>query len=74
MIDHTADIAENLGKPVALVISDITPEDPGQFEATQELRRHCIERGFAIFPNMGRASRAVKRLVDYHLWREAEEA
>ena len=74
MVDHTADIAKNLGKPVALVISDITPEDPGQFEATQELRHHCIERGFAIFPNMGRASRAVKRLVDYHLWREAEEA
>ena len=52
MVDHTADIAKNLGKPVALVISDITPEDPGQFEATQELRHHCIERGFAIFPNM----------------------
>jgi hypothetical protein len=68
MVDHTADIARKLGKPVALVISDFVPEDESQFQAVQELRHRCIEDGFAVFPSMGRASRALQRLVQYHRW------
>lgn len=73
ILDHTAEIANDVGKPVALVLSDIAPETDAQLQATLELRHRCIEEGFATFPSMIRASRAVKRLVDYHR-RKAEEA
>ena len=70
MLEHTVDIANNLGKPVALVISDIPPETQQQLEATLALRHRCIEEGFPIFPSIGRASRATSRLVAYYRWRE----
>jgi acyl-CoA synthetase (NDP forming) len=73
ILEHTADIAKDLGKPVALVLSDIAPETEQQLQATLELRHRCIEEGFATFPSMVRASRAVRRLVDYHRWRAEEE-
>ena len=70
MLEHTVDIANNLGKPVALVIADFAPENEQQLEATLALRHQCIDEGFPIFPSIGRASRATKRLVDYFRWRE----
>ncbi|SVC10000.1 uncharacterized protein METZ01_LOCUS262854, partial [marine metagenome] len=68
ILDHTADIANDLGKPVALVIADVPPETEQQLQAMLELRHRCIEGGFATFPSMSRASRAVRRLVDYYRW------
>ncbi len=68
ILDHTADIANDLGKPVALVIADVAPETEQQLQAILELRHRCIEGGFATFPSMNRASRAVRRLVDYYRW------
>jgi len=70
ILEHTVDIANNLGKPVALIITDMTPDSPQQLEATIALRSKCIEDGFPIFPSIGRASRATRRLVDYYRWRE----
>jgi acyl-CoA synthetase (NDP forming) len=68
MLEHTADIANNLGKPVALVMADFAPENEQQLEATLQLRHQCIDEGFSIFPSIGRASKAIKRLVDYYRW------
>jgi hypothetical protein len=70
MLEHTADIASNQGKPVALVIADFTPENQRLLEATVELRRQCVKDGFAVFPTISRAARAIKRLVDYYRWLE----
>ena len=70
ILEHTVDIANNLGKPVALVISDIPPENVQQLETTLALRHRCIEEGFPIFPSICRASRATSRLVTYYRWRE----
>ncbi len=70
LLEHTAAIANNQGKPVALVISDSTPVDERLLKATLELRRQCVRDGFAVFPTISRAARAIKRLVDYYRWRE----
>jgi acyl-CoA synthetase (NDP forming) len=70
MLEHTADLANNQGKPVALVIADFTSENQRLLEATLELRRQCVKDGFAVFPTISRAARAIKRLVDYYRWRE----
>ncbi|MBF8267411.1 MAG: hypothetical protein HW388_919 [Dehalococcoidia bacterium] len=74
MIEHTAGIARNFSKPVALVLPDMIPEDEQMLQSTQEMRERCIKEGFAIFPSMSRAARAVRRLVGYHRWlAEAKE-
>ena len=73
MLEHTAAIANNQDKPVALVISDITPVDERLLEATVELRRRVVRDGFAVFPTISRAARAIKRLVDYYRWREESD-
>jgi acyl-CoA synthetase (NDP forming) len=73
MIAHTQEIATKVGKPVALVMSDVTPGNERQLQATQELRQRCIEAGFAIFPSIGRASRATRKLVEYHRHRDGME-
>ena len=70
MLEHTMAIANDQGKPVALVISDHTPGDERLLKATVELRRQCVKDGFAVFPTVGRAGRAIKRLVDYYRWRK----
>jgi acyl-CoA synthetase (NDP forming) len=70
MLEHTMAIAKEQGKPVALVISDHTPGGDRLLKATVELRRQCVADGFAVFPTIGRAARAIKRLVDYYRWRE----
>ncbi|MDA0989050.1 MAG: CoA-binding protein [Chloroflexi bacterium] len=70
MLEHTADLANNRDKPVALVIGDFTPESQRLLEATVDLRRQCVKDGFAVFPTISRAARAIKRLVDYYRWRE----
>ncbi|MQF48813.1 hypothetical protein FIM08_02790 [SAR202 cluster bacterium AC-647-N09_OGT_505m] len=70
ILEHTVDIANNLGKPVALVMPDSAPENVQQLEATLALRNRCIEEGFPIFTSIGRASRATSRLVAYYRWRE----
>ena len=72
ILEHTIGISRNLAKPVALVLAEFTPETDQQLEATLELRHRCIEEGFAIFPSIGRASRAISRLVRYYRWREEE--
>lgn len=72
ILEHTIGISQNLGKPVALVLSESIPESREQYEVNLELRHKCIEQGFAIFPSMGRASRAISRLVRYYIWRTAE--
>jgi acyl-CoA synthetase (NDP forming) len=68
MLEHTTAIANNLGKPVALVIADFTPANQRLLEATVELRRQCVKDGFAVFPTVSRAARAIKSLVDYYRW------
>ncbi|MSQ40487.1 MAG: acetyl-CoA synthetase [Dehalococcoidia bacterium] len=73
MIGHTQEIATKVGKPVALVMADVAPGNERQLQTTQELRQRCIEAGFAIFPSIGRASRAVRRLVDYYRHRDGVE-
>ena len=70
MLEHTMAIANDQGKPVALVISDHTPGDERLLKATVELRRQCVKDGFAVFPTMGRAARAIKRLGNYYRWLE----
>jgi len=70
MLEHTMAIANDQGKPVALVISDHTSGDERLLKATVKLRRQCVKDGFAVFPTMGRAARAIKRLVDYYRWLE----
>ncbi|MBI2856143.1 MAG: CoA-binding protein [Chloroflexi bacterium] len=72
ILEHTVGISRNLAKPIALVLADFAPETEQQLEATLELRHRCIEEGFAIFPSIGRASRAISRLVRYYRWREEE--
>ena len=66
LVEHTAQIARNLGKPVAVVVADFVPQNESQLQAAQELRNRCIEEGLAIFPSIGRASRAVRSLVEYY--------
>lgn len=73
MLEHTVNIAKNLGKPVALVIADVTPQNDRLLDATIRLRRQCTEDGFAVFPTIGRAATAIKHLVDYYRWRAEEE-
>ncbi len=73
MIAHTQEIATKVGKPVALVMADITPDSERQLLAARELRKQCIEAGFAIFPSIGRASRAVHKLVGYYRHRDGIE-
>ena len=70
MLEHTAAIADDWGKPVALVIADLIPDNDRLLKATVELHRQCVKDGFAVFPTISRAARAIKRLVDYYRWRE----
>ena len=70
--EHSLNMVKTLGKPVALVMADIVPQDERQLQATREIRDRCLEAGFAIFPSIGRASRAVYRLVSYY--RQHDEA
>ena len=74
MIEHTVGIAHDFSKPVALVMPDMVPENEQMLQSVQEMRKLCLDGGFAIFPSMIRASRAIKRLVNYHSWlSETEE-
>ena len=70
MLDKTRDIVNNYHKPVAIVVSDFTPDSDLLLEATVELRRSCVEEGFPVFPTIGRAARAIKRLIDYYVWKD----
>ena len=71
MIDHTVEIMRNLGKPIAIVLAEFIPEDESQLHAAQEIRNRCIQEGLAVFPSIGRASRAVQRLVRYYRHRDS---
>lgn len=71
LIDHTVDIVKKLGKPVAIVQAEFIPENESQLHAAQEIRDRCVQEGFAVFPSIGRASRAVQRLVKYYLHRDS---
>tara|TARA_B100001013_G_C24517222_1_gene405446 strand:- start:120 stop:788 length:669 start_codon:yes stop_codon:yes gene_type:complete len=68
MLEHTAAIADEHGKPVALVIADYIPESERLMKATLKLRRDCVKNGFAVFPTISRAAKAIKHLVDYNRW------
>ena len=70
MLQHTAAIASEMGKPVALVIADYIPDNDKLLKASAELHRQCVKDGFAVFPTISRAARAIRRLVDYYRWRE----
>ena len=74
MLEHTVDIANNLGKPVALVMADFAPENEQQLKAILALRHQCINEGFPIFPSIGRASKAVYRLVAYYRGKDSSQA
>lgn len=71
MLEHTAAIADEHGKPVALVIADYIPESERLMKATLKLRRDCVRNGFAVFPTISRAAKATKHLVDYNRWLQA---
>ncbi len=66
LVEHTADIVRDTGKPIAIVLAEFTPENERQMEAAREIRTKCLNAGFAIFPSVGRASRALRGLADYH--------
>jgi acyl-CoA synthetase (NDP forming) len=72
ILEHTVGISRNLDKSVALVMEDFLPETVEQHESVLALRHRCMDEGFAIFPSIGRASRAISRLVRYYRW-SAEE-
>ena len=57
MLEHTAAIASELGKPVALVIADHIPDNDKLLKASAELHRQCVRDGFAVFPTISRAAR-----------------
>ena len=58
---------------MALVIADLIPDNDRLLKATVELHRQCVKDGFAVFPTISRAARAIKRLVDYYRWLEESD-
>ena len=70
MLERTLEVCGRLEKPLALVIGDYLPSDQRQLESAQELRRQVMESGFAIFPSIRRASRAIHRLSTYYTRRD----
>jgi acyl-CoA synthetase (NDP forming) len=69
VVEHTAEFARETGKPVAVVVADSVPENERQLESAQELRARCIEERLAVFPSVGRASRALHGLAAYYRYR-----
>ena len=65
------------GKPVVCVIEtgEIGPAEmrSWKWRAIAELRRQIVDQGLAVFSSPQRAARAVKKLVDYWVWREGED-
>jgi acyl-CoA synthetase (NDP forming) len=65
------------GKLVVCVIEtgEIGPADmrSWKWRAIAELRKQIVDQGLAVFSSPQRAARAVKRLVNYWVWREGED-
>ena len=65
------------GKPVVCVIetAGIGPAEmeSWKWRAIAELRRQIVDRGIAVFSSPERAAKAIRRLVNYWVWRERED-
>lgn len=73
-LDHNLDVSRHTGKPLALVMDDALPRGEGRWKAGQELREHAMAQGFAVFPTVRRAARALRRVTEYYLDRGVGEA
>ena len=65
------------GKPVVCVIEtgEIGPAEmeSWKWKAIARTRRQIADQGLAVFPSAGRAAKAMRRLVNYWIWRESED-
>jgi acyl-CoA synthetase (NDP forming) len=64
------------GRPVVCVIetAEIGLEEieAWKWRAIAEMRRQVIDQGLAVFPSPQSAAQAMRRLIDYWIWRENE--
>jgi acetyltransferase len=64
------------GKPVVCVVErgEIGLEELGSWKwrAIAETRRQIIDQGLAVFPSPQSTAKAIRRLVDYWVWRKGE--
>jgi len=62
------------GKPVVCVIETgeigLSDMESWRWSAIAEMRKHIVSEGVPVFPSPDRAARAVRRLVNYWVWKE----
>ena len=65
------------GKPVVCVIEtgEIGPAEmkSWKWKAIAEVRKQIVDQGIAVFSSPERAAKAMRRLVNYWVWREGED-
>ena len=65
------------GKPVVCVIETgevgLSDMESWKWNAIAEIRKHIVSEGIPVFPSPDRAARAVRRFVDYWVWREHKD-
>ncbi len=59
-------------KPVAMVLRNL--DTPIGSRLFFELQRDCLEAGLPVYPTIGRAARAISKLIQYHDDRREEES
>ena len=68
---------KNKGKPVVCVIEtgEIGPGEmkSWKWRAIAEVRKQIVDQGLPVFSSPQRAAKAMKRIVDYWVWREDED-
>ena len=66
------------GKPVVCVIETgeicLSDMESWKWSAIAEMRKHIISEGIPVFPTTDRAAKALKRCVDYWVWKGHKDA
>jgi len=68
-VESFVQIGQQSPKPLAVVLGADLPRTEWKRQAMAEIREMCVQADLPVFPTIGRAARAIKRFVDYHLWR-----
>ena len=73
-VESFVHIGRQSPKPLAVVMGADLPRTEWKRQAMAEMREMCIQANLPVFPTIGRAARAIRRFVDYHLWRTEVQA
>jgi acyl-CoA synthetase (NDP forming) len=68
-IEAIVDVGKTINKPLAIVLFTA-----GMVEAEKiagEVQGQCLEAGFPAFPTLGRAARAINRMISYYEGRQS---